>query len=409
MENKDRPASRNRRRSILTTTSSSSAAGITPEVCSIPRSPSAINRNKQGSRVGSGYYENNQNNLENLNANSSDTNHTTPSVFRSPSMEERLAQFGISINLGAAAGGGATDSWKHLDNLNNSSGGESGHGGGGSGRSVNSMGGEGADDRKDLIVRKSTRLSSDISKRISGISSSMEVYDKKVRNVQETMQTAYKNTVQDRKNLRKSKESESPIGGNSSPDSGSLVDLELDADEFLQKCRESLKKDLLSDFDNCSTFMVGPGGDNNNNGGGNGNIASSVLETSSPRKVFGLDAAAVLKSSSSEDSDSSESSEEIKSEDDSEESSSEEEDGAAAMKISIRHPNSTGKAVKSAAMKRFEENIKNRSKQQQERQNKEGKPPLAARAKKKQKKPTPNDLLPPRSLSPIMPTVPDKQ
>lgn len=185
------------------------------------------------------------------------------SVFRSPSVEERLAQLGIELT-------GGSGSKKDLQT-----------------RTDGGIGDAGS-------ARASERLNSDISRRISGISSSMDQYDKKVKSAQEKMEVTYRNTVQDRRRL---KGSISPAGGGDES-SGSL---DIEADDFFQKCRESLRKELMAD----STIPLNdieeyeePKGDTNNNMKGFGGNSESV---GSARKIFGLDAAAILDGSSDTD------------------------------------------------------------------------------------------------------------
>lgn len=293
------------------------------------------------------------------------------SIFRSPSVEKKLAQAGIDLS------GGGLVSWK--------------------------LGGGGGEDKTggDSGGRRSARHSGDLGMRIQGISSSMEEYDKKIRNVTETMQNA-------RRRLR-----ESP-----GDDSGDSVG-DLEEDDFLEKCRESLKKDLMGEL---RAFSLG--GDRNNNEDdkdGMGDLGTGTTSeggttgSSTPRRLFGLDAQLLLESSSSGD-DSSEEEETRKQqrrgkqeeEDISSSEDSSEEEQPTKMKISIRPPAPTSKAAKSAALKRFQENVKNKKPGQSQPQKQRSVPQAPGKGRRIKKK-EPDDMLPPRSLSPIMPSVPDKQ
>lgn len=275
------------------------------------------------------------------------------SVFRSPSVEERLAQLGIELT-------GGSGSKKDLQT-----------------RTDGGMGDAG-------ITRASERLNSDISRRISGISSSMDQYDKKVKSAQEKMEVTYRNTVQDRRRL---KDSISPAGGGDES-SGSL---DIEADDFFQKCRESLRKELVPDSTTSLNDIEEPKGDSNNNMKGFGGNPESV---GSPRKIFGLDAAAILDGSSDTDDSQDEEPGLVDSDEDSSSSDSSLEESP--MTISIRQPVSSGKQQKAAALKRFQDNLKVKGKVQ--------KPPLGGKKKRDE-----DDLVIPRSLSPIKPSMPDKQ
>ncbi|CAL8121334.1 unnamed protein product [Orchesella dallaii] len=209
-------------------------------------------------------------------------------------------------------------------------------------------GGEFSRESSDLSARaeaRSARLEVDISRRISGVSNSMEQYDKAVE--------SYRKSVQDIRRRRSKNDIEKMSTRSPSPSSVIEVERKIQNSKNNQKSR----------------------------------AAPPVEIVASPRKVFGLDASSILESSSS----SSEEEEEEERSGSSSSSSDEETDvGEATMRISIKK--GAEALAKSSAL-----TAKAKGKAPQRY------PGRGSRGKVK------GQIAKVRSLSPIMPELPDKQ